>query len=78
MPRGSKRWQRWLKLMAGSEYWCARFWDTDEVVDQAYAQPQYREYDNYEFEPPAKIDMRDEEVDELVAMAAALGSCHLN
>ena len=77
-PRGSKRWRRWLKHMADSGYWVERFWDSDEVVNQAYAQPQYREYDNLEYEPPARIDLRDDEVDELVAMAAALGSCHLN
>lgn len=77
-PRGSKRWRRWLKHMADSGYWCERFWDTDEVVNQAYAQPQFREYNNLEYEPPARIDLRDDEVDELVAMAAALGSCYLN
>ena len=77
-PRGSKRWQRWLRHMAEPGYWCARFRDTDEVEGQAYTQPQYREYDNCEFEPPARIEMRDDEVDELVAMVAALGSCYLN
>lgn len=48
------------------------------MVDQMYAQPQRREYDNFEYEPPAKIEMTDAEVDETVAMAAALGSCYLN
>ena len=77
-PRGSKRRRRWLKHMAGSGYWCGRFWDTGGVVNQAYAQPQYREYNDLEYEPPARIDLRDDEVDGLVAMAAALGSCYLD
>ena len=77
-PRGSKRWRRWLKRMADPGTWCSRFWGTDEVVNQAYAQPQYREYDGLEYEPPARIGLRGDEAGGLVAAAAALGSCYLN